>query len=144
MLVIDANVAVKWVVAEQDSSVADSLYRDAEAAGRQIFTPLHFNAEVANAVWRKVTRGLLTFDEGLAALAALQEYRTLGISPAGLLPRSFEVARALRYAAVYDCIYVAVAELVGCELWTADGGLANAAAAAGLSVRVRLLSTYSS
>jgi predicted nucleic acid-binding protein len=41
---------------------------------------------------------------------------------------AFDWARRLRRASAYDCFYLALAESLGCELWTADQRLVNEAA----------------
>ena len=134
---------MKWVSDEEGRETALALYRDSIAAERRLIVPAHFPGEVANAIWRKVSRGLLQFEEGLAAIADFANYRTARLAPVQLFSVSFTLARSLRLPAIYDSLYVALAQIVGCELWTADLRLANAVAGAGLPVDVRLLSTYS-
>ena len=141
LLVIDANIAVKWVTDEPDHDIAISLYNDTIRSGRAIVTPYHFDGEVANAIWRKAFRGLISLDAAFLALDAFGSFETVALAPDGLLRTGFEISRSLGAAAVYDALYVALAEIVGCELWTADSRLLNAASA--LPVEIRLLSTYS-
>jgi predicted nucleic acid-binding protein len=53
--VVDASVAVKWVVEEKHSAQATLLLNyDA------LHAPAHWRAEAANALWAKVFRGDLT------------------------------------------------------------------------------------
>ena len=52
-LVVDASVAVKWLVAEEDSSAADRLL----AGGDDLHAPRLMASEVANALWRKARMG---------------------------------------------------------------------------------------
>ena len=52
-LVIDAGVAVKWLVAEEGSDAADRLL----ANGDDLYAPRLMASEVANALWRKVRLG---------------------------------------------------------------------------------------
>ena len=46
--------------------------------------------------------------------------------PPGLYRRTLDLAVAFRTGAVYDSLYVAPAEMEGCEMWTADRRLVNA------------------
>jgi len=51
--VVDASVAVKWLVLEEDSSAALGLVD----GGDELHAPRLLVAEVANAIWRKVRLG---------------------------------------------------------------------------------------
>ena len=48
-LVIDASVAVKWLIAEDDSNIA----RTMAAKGEDLHAPRLMASEIANAPWRK-------------------------------------------------------------------------------------------
>lgn len=56
-------------------------------------------------------------------------------SPFRLHQRGLELASLLRQPAVYDCIYLALAEALNGELWTADRNFQRAASAAFNNVR---------
>lgn len=43
-----------------------------------------------------------------------------------LLERAFELAEVYARPAGYDCVYLALAERLNCELWTGDQKLVNA------------------
>jgi len=51
-LVPDASVAVKWIVAEEDSLEAETLL-----VGNELHAPRLMVSEIANALWSKVRRG---------------------------------------------------------------------------------------
>ena len=75
--------------------------------------------EVANALYRRVVRGEL----GVANAARLLENLLasgveLGDTP-DLLSRTLELSLQLRQGAVYDSHYLALAESLNCDLWTA-------------------------
>lgn len=42
------------------------------------------------------------------------------VSHPGLVPRAREIARLFNQERIYDSLYAALAELRGCEFWTAD------------------------
>jgi predicted nucleic acid-binding protein len=71
-LVIDASVAVKWVIEETGTEAALSLRR-----GAKLIAPELLVAECANVLWKKVRRNELSRDE--AHLAARLLHRRLGI-----------------------------------------------------------------
>jgi len=141
-VVVDASVALKWVLIEEYTRTALMFYRDMKNRAVDIVTPPNYEAEVTNGVWRRVARGLVTFQEGLQLLDALQEFPTISTTMPDLFHRAFQLSQRTQRAAIYDQLYVALADVLGCDLWTADGGLVNSFAPLGFPVR--LLSTYSS
>jgi predicted nucleic acid-binding protein len=110
---IDASVAIKWVIDEDGTREALAL-RSHLLAAADLLT-----AECANILWKKVRRGEISADE--AGFAA----KLLGRADIDLLPmRSFfepatRIAVALDHPA-YDCVYLAAAEAVGLPFVTAD------------------------
>jgi predicted nucleic acid-binding protein len=66
-LVIDASIAVKWVV--QESGTADTLRLRQQA---KLIAPELLVAECANILWKKVRRHELSKDEAILAAGLLQ------------------------------------------------------------------------
>ncbi|HEY7061000.1 MAG TPA: type II toxin-antitoxin system VapC family toxin [Chloroflexota bacterium] len=124
VLVVDASVAVKWVIRENDTPVALALLRDAAAAKRPIAAPPHFYGQVLNAIYQRVRTADPTKQLGeAAAREAIREFLAFSVeavSPTGLYERAFDVARAHGLPSIYDGLYVALAELLSGDLWTAD------------------------
>ncbi|MGH9064096.1 MAG: type II toxin-antitoxin system VapC family toxin [Acidimicrobiales bacterium] len=115
MDVVDASAAVL------------ALRADGEARRRlrqvRLQAPCLIDAEVTQALRRAEQRGELAPD---AAVLALRTWRRLGIRRhrmPGLLPRVWALRHNL---SSYDATYVALAEILGCPLVTADGRLATA------------------
>ena len=137
---VDASVAVKWVLPEEHSREALSFYEDAAASQTEVIAPPHLPVEVANAVWRKVARELITFEEALEALSTFGRFRVGLMIPPDLLVEAVRLAQDAKRPTVYDTTYVALAQLTGCELWTADLTLINALA--GRAPWVRSIAAY--
>ena len=117
ILVVDASVAIKWVVAEQDSGDADALLD-----GRRLAAPDLLMAECANVLWRKVKRGELTATEAEVAARLLEQCDVELMPMRGLLRPATELAiRAVHPA--YDCIYLSLAAANGWTFVTADESL---------------------
>ena len=92
--------------------------------------------EVVNALHRYVHHGMLLPEEASDALEAILG---LGIelrSDAELHPRALALANKLGLAAAYDVHYLALAERLGAEFWTADRRLQHAVGATLLWVRL--------
>lgn len=127
--VIDASVALKWVLPEAGAAAALALRDRLAGSGVPVYVPDLFWAETANVVWR-LTR---TAGAGLDAGEALDLLEVLRSVPFATEPLGLVAGRALEIACeagitVYDGIYVAVAELRGARLWTADRSLLRALA----------------
>jgi predicted nucleic acid-binding protein len=112
-LVIDASVALKWVLDEPGKEAADALLDDVLAA------PALWLVEAANALWRRSRRGELTDAEAAERLAELRN------APVVCLPIEDDLEAALALAAelrhpVYDCLYLAAAIRENAQVITAD------------------------
>ena len=113
--VVDASIAIKWVIPEALSDAANRL-RDGED---EFLAPDLLLVEVANALWKKTTSGEISAREADVALDLVAQ-SGIDLQPPGpLLPRAMEVARRLAHP-VYDCVYLALAEREHIALVTAD------------------------
>lgn len=113
--VVDASVAVKWVIPEMLSDEADRV-RD---GGDDVLAPDLLLVEVANALWRKTAAREISSREADAALDLVRR-SGIDLRPAApLLPRAMEMARRLGHP-VYDCVYLALAEREHAAFVTAD------------------------
>lgn len=123
--VVDSSVVVKWILPEPDSGKAQQLLVDASGSGdRLIVLDLAF-AEVANAIWKREHRKLLTPDEARRSLSALLA-APVQIEPSlRLLPAAYEIASKYDRS-VYDALFVALARDLGVRGVTADEPLQSA------------------
>ena len=120
MRVIDASVACKWLVEEEGSAKAAKLLDAAEG----LIAPDLLIAEVASALWKKLLAGQITSAQARAAIAELSGFFDELVPGFRLAPRSLQIAEDLRHP-VYDCFYLALAELRNSQLITADTELAQ-------------------
>ncbi len=121
--VLDASVALKWVLPESDSDKAIRLRDDFRNASVELLAPDVFPTEVGHALARAERRQLIPRPQGALFLAdVLSTIPRLFPSYPGLIIRAFAIASQMRIG-VYDCLYVALAEREGCELITADDRL---------------------
>jgi predicted nucleic acid-binding protein len=115
VIVADASVAVAALL---HSDLARELLGD-----ETLHVPHLIDAEVASGLRRLVAAEHLS---AAAGWSALDRWRRLGMTrhaAFGLLDRVWELRDNLT---VYDATYVALAELLGCSLLTADGRLGRA------------------
>ncbi len=140
---VDASVAVKWVVAEQDTDRAQALLNDSLTASRPIVTPPHFTGEVVNAIYRRMRRTgphQLSRTQAETAVHEFLRYPTRALTFPDLYEQAFTFADAHSLSAIYDSLYVVFARLLGVDLWSADEHLLNAVAS--IAPWVRPISAY--
>ena len=134
-VVVDASLAVKWLVVEEHTREANALARHWSAQGTQMVAPHYMRVEAINALYKRMVRGERTLEAvsvGIDVLLAMDiELRDVS----SMHIRAVHLASELRQGAVYDAHYLALAESLECELWTADQRFQRAANAAGRSVR---------
>ena len=121
--VVDASVAVKWLVAEEDADVADQL----AASGQELHAPRLMASEVANVLWRKArVRQIARADAG-AAMALLVDMPVRWNDDETVSADAVRLALALDHP-VYDCVYLALAHRIGATVVTADRRFVTAVA----------------
>ena len=122
-LVVDASVAVEWLVAEEDSDAADRLL----AGGDDLHAPRLMASEVANALCRKARMGEIERGRAGILMAAVSEMPVHWSSDETVCADAVRLAVALDRP-VYDCVYLALAHRIDTQLVTADTRFANALA----------------
>ena len=133
-VVIDASVALKWVLAEEGSDAADALLEVDD-----LVAPSLWQLEVANALWRRVVRGELSSPEADERLTALLSAPVATVPLEEVLAAAFRLAGDLNHP-VYDCLYLALALREDTHVVTADRRFVAAAGALpALFARVRML-----
>src|SRR5437773_11750749 len=133
-LVIDASVAIKWVVDEHGTREALSLLR------HRLFAPDLLVAECANVLWKKARRYELGMEEARLAARLLQRADFELAPMRALLEPATMLAIALDHPA-YDCTYLALAESLSCDLVTADQRLSAKTLPAGYKSKVIVLTS---
>ena len=121
--VVDASVAVKWLVAEDDADIADRL----AASGQELHAPRLMASEAANALWRKARTGQMERADAGAALAWMAEMPLRWHDDETVGADALRLALALDHA-VYDCVYLALAHRIGATVVTADRRFVTAVA----------------
>ena len=131
-VVVDASVAIKWVIKEVDSPRALSLADEWNRAGTEMIAPALFAAEITNVLYKRVRRGEITLTEATQNLTQLLltgpelDLSSSSTVSSALSTRALELASQHGLPATYDAHYLALAEREGCEYWTADERLWNA------------------
>jgi predicted nucleic acid-binding protein len=113
-LVIDASIAVKWVIDEPGTPEALLLRQKAK-----LIAPDLLVAECANVLWKKVRRNELSREEALLAAGLLQGAEIEFLPTRSLFKAATRISIELDHPA-YDCLYLALAVENECRFVTAD------------------------
>ena len=123
--VVDASVALKWVLPEAQSDKARELRNDFQRRVHELLAPDVFPIELAHALTRAERKRIIPLGYAKGFLADI--LRTVPVLQPSLplLSRATDISSQSRLG-VYDCLYVALAGREGCRLLTADERLVNA------------------
>ena len=129
-LVVDASVAVKWVLPEAGSDQAAALRTEEP----DVIAPSLVVAEIGNALWKSALRKDIGRSQALDGLriATAHFSRLIGIEDLAADAMAFAVDG--RHP-IYDCFYLALARRENAALITADEDMIAAARKAKIKVR---------
>jgi len=115
VIVVDASAAVAAVLHNGTARAA--------LASNALHAPHLIDAEVTNALRRRVLAGALHDDEGHRAVVRWRALAVTRYVIAPLLERVWELRHSMT---AYDATYIALAEHLGCAVVTLDGPLSRA------------------
>jgi predicted nucleic acid-binding protein len=124
-LCVDANLVIRLVADPRDESIR-RLWEQWDAEKRQLAAPTLLYSEVTNALYRYQMQGLLS---GSAARLALKAAFSLPLrlhDEADLHWQALDLTERFSLLDASDASYLALAEWLGGEFWTADRRLAQA------------------
>jgi predicted nucleic acid-binding protein len=127
LVVVDASLAVKWILNEVWHHKALALLTQWEQQSVVRIAPSWFSCEVAIVLYKRVLRGDLSLAGAQLGIQSIHLAITLRDAEPATSIRALELAIALGRSATYDAHYLALAERERCELWTADERFWNAA-----------------
>lgn len=118
---VDASVIVRHVT----SKTVTDLWESWMQADARIVAPSLLYYEVTNGLYRYQKAGILPSEAVEKALTAALALPIELVSNAELHSRAKKAAVKYNLSATYDAHYLALAEWMGIELWTADKKLVN-------------------
>lgn len=129
--ILDASVALAWVLPERDSERCAPLF--VEAATRGVAAPSHWLAEVGNVLLVNERRGRVAPEEHALALERLAALPAARDTLPWLAEPALTLARRHRLT-LYDALYLELAARRALPLATLDAALRRAAAAEGVAL----------
>ena len=119
-VVVDASLAIKWVLREPYAEEALALASEWAAGETRPIAPYLLLVEATNVLHRRAALGHISPSQ---AQQLLTGFLNMGIgvreSPQIHL-RAIELAQELQMPAIYGTHYLALADIMECDLWTAD------------------------
>ncbi len=112
-LVVDASVALKWVLDEAGSDAAEALL------DQDLVAPSVWLVEAANALWRRARSGEITAEEARDRLGELQRAPVRTFAVEKDIAAAADLALVLNHP-VHDCLYLALALREDTHVVTAD------------------------
>jgi predicted nucleic acid-binding protein len=134
ILVIDANVGLKWFIEEPRSPAARKILDK----GASFIAPDIFIPEICNVVWKKVKNQEITAEQGQAIVSNVPMILDHIVPSSEVAKRAFALAVQFNHP-VYDCLYLALAERESISLVTDDAKLVTVAKKARLARLVQAL-----
>ncbi len=123
---VDASFIVRLVEVGAYQSPFVVLWMEWCEAQRPLVAPTLLYYELSNALHRYVVHEDLLPEEATGALNAALELKIVLYGDANLHRRALDLAHRLSLPATYDAHYLALAERLGAEFWTADQRLVQA------------------
>ena len=132
--VVDSSLTVFQLLDTEQSDWAVAAWNHLQAKEAAIYVPRLWVFEVTSTVHKYLFDGEVTLDEAERALEAAFELSVnIMDEDMSLCRAAFRWASRLKQKAAYDGFYLAVAEALNADFWTADRRLANAARQLGVT-----------
>ena len=120
MIVVDANVAVKWVIEQPHVEQARSIVE----RGVDLLVPGMFVAEVTSTLWQYARAQHIDKDQASSGIASILRLISHVERDVHLADDALAMGLELNYAP-YDCFYLVLAMRRGAPFVTADRRLIN-------------------
>lgn len=137
---VDASLAVAWLSYERYTAIANALRHEWHEHSVQMVGPALFHAEVTSAIRQHVYFKQILPEEGEEAFSIYLDIPIRIIDEPEVYRKAWQLAKEFNLPVCYDMLYLAVAELEDCELWTGDKSLVDSLK--GKAKRVRWVGEY--
>jgi predicted nucleic acid-binding protein len=133
-VVVDPSLVLKWVLLEDHTEEALELWDRWQSESEHLISPPIFRSEITNALHQRVHRREISPVDAAEMLDTMLSLVDTD-EPSVLYDRALALAGSLGQYTVHGSLYLALAELWDCELWTADRRFAKTSRQRSTSVR---------
>ncbi len=125
-IVVDANVAVALAISTPYSAQAHQQMKVWQDNEDELLAPALWRYEVMTAIRKAAVLNIISPEKAEEALALIFALNIKQIPPNSRQYQNiYKWAVKLKQSQAYDAVYLALAEQLGAEFWTADKRLAN-------------------
>lgn len=114
-VIVDASVAIKWFMAEDDSAAAHNFL----STRLEFWAPDLLRLEIASGMWKNWRKKLASAEQVRSAIAALDRTIAVWQESSRLIDHAVDLSLALDHG-IYDCIYLSLAQATAIPVVTAD------------------------
>jgi predicted nucleic acid-binding protein len=125
-VVVDSNILIIYsLFDEQLHAHATSIVATWNQTGVGLAAPLLFRSEITAVLRKIVFQNRITHSQGKTLLSELLSHPIMYYEDNQLLEIAYELAQLYNRPRAYDSQYLALAQRLNCEFWTADERLFN-------------------
>ena len=126
LVVLDSGIFIASVYVETLTVQAQGLLQQLQDAETVLNAPTLLHYELIAVSRKAVYQGRVTAEQGQVARDQLLAYPVTLYFDNMLLKRGYDLAEEFNRPTAYDAQYLALAERLSCEFWTADERMFNA------------------
>jgi predicted nucleic acid-binding protein len=120
-VVVDANILIAFGLADEPlHSQAARLLSSWRASRTALAAPRLFRSEIVAVVRKVVYQDRVAHEYGREMLSVLLSYPISFFEDDDLLVKAYELAAEFNRPRAYDAQYLALAQRLSCDFWTAD------------------------
>jgi predicted nucleic acid-binding protein len=124
---IDASFLLKLFLPEERSDKAHEIWSSWIENSVEVVAPTLIMFEAASVIRNKLHRKLLNETDASEIIERMKRIDMTLVYTDELLETAWEIGSNLKVSVLYDCFYLALAQLLNAPLWTADAKLYQAA-----------------
>ncbi|MBI1256202.1 MAG: PIN domain-containing protein [Chloroflexi bacterium] len=125
-VVVDTNILIAFRLADEPlQAQANQILTAWQTTNESLAAPRLFRSEITAVVRKVVYQQRITPEQGRTLLAQLLVYPVEFHEDDALLKEAYELAVRFNRPRAYDTQYMALAEQLQCDFWTADERLVN-------------------
>jgi len=117
---IDASFLIKLFLPEESSDKVHALWSSWIERSIEVIAPTLIMFESASVIRNKLHRKLLNKTDAAEIINSMKRMDVTLVYTDELLESAWEIGQNLELPVLYDCFYLALAQLLNIPLWTAD------------------------